>query len=216
MKKLTKILVLILITVSLLIFSADKFKIHTIDCKISLDNCGQTLYKKLEKLKNKSIFLVNIEQELSAQEFNSETALLESYSKRLPSTVILNFNNEKVLYQINVGDKIFYISEFGNILANNQGIENLITVFFSPEIKNPINDTSVQQSKHQQIVEIINSLDNNKNIIKKVNWKKNEEIILEISGGPEVIIDEETIKSRLKSLQLLLDSREIKNYEEPI
>lgn len=202
---LKKIFFIPLLLIVFTIFLGSLFKINTINCTISQKNCSPEIYKKLEIFKGKSIFFVDFDKELSADNSNFETILLENYKKYFPGTVNLNFSEEKVLYELNLGNEHYFISEFGNILGNNQGINNLTKV-----------NLANNQEKHSKIAEIINISNKNKFQVESIDWNNDEEIIIKILDNPKLIFDIQSINTKINSIGLLLNSREIKEYKEPI
>jgi hypothetical protein len=172
------------------------FRVSTIDCQISEKNCSPELYQDLETLKGKSFFFVDLNIDR-----------LESYQKKFPGTLILNFNEEKLSYTVKFKEEIFYISELGNILENNQDTNNVTEVILNKEFNKNV---------HIKLLKIINITNKDNLRVKKIIWNSDQEIILEINNSPKIILDIEAIDIKTNILEILLNSREIKEYEEPI
>ena len=192
------------------------FKINVVHCRISGASCSSEFYKKLEVLKGKSLFFVNFNKELTAKEFKSEPILLENYQKQFPETVILNFNEEKAFYQLNFGENHYFVSEFGNILQTDQEKENLTQVNWEDRTDNLVANRSIDQDQHLKIAKIINRISESKMEINNIDWENEGEIIIRIKDSPKIIIDVEAIDTKINTLGLLLGSKEIKDYHEPI
>ncbi|NCO11932.1 MAG: hypothetical protein COZ34_01810 [Candidatus Pacebacteria bacterium CG_4_10_14_3_um_filter_34_15] len=183
------------------------FKINVINCRVSKNNCSQELYQKLEILKGKSLFFVNLDRELTNNEISTETILLQNYQKRFPGTISLEFSEEKVAYQLNLEENQLFISEFGNILPNNQNVVDLPTVSWN---------SKQSQESHTKILKILNSVNGTDLIIEKITRINDKEIVINIKNNPPLIIDEDSIDSKVAILVTLLNSREIKEYGKPI
>lgn len=183
------------------------FKIHVINCKVSGVNCNPELYQKLEVLKGESLFFVNLDKELANNEISTETILLQNYQKQFPATISLEFKEEKVAYQLNFEESIQFISEFGNILPSNQNVNNLPQVNWN---------SGPSDESHEKIIKILKSVNDSNLKIEKVTRLSDDEINIEIKDNPKIIIDEEAINSKVGILVTLLNSREIKEFGEPI
>ena len=190
----------------ILLILGSLLKINVIHCQISNMNCNPELYSKLEVLRGKSLFFVNLDKELSSNGLELKTLFLKEYQKKFPNTIILNFNEEKALYQLEVEGNRSIISELGNTLQSNQKNEQLPQVVWN-------NDDTPD---HLKIIKIINSAKNNNLKVDKIIWENNKEIIIKINSSPKIIIDTETLNSKIDMLGILLTSREIKDYEETI
>ncbi len=207
MNRIKKILFFPILPTLLIFILGLLVRIDTIDCRILETNCSPEIYEKLESLKGKSLFLVNFEKTLNENGFNSETILLQDYQKKFPGTVVLRFTEEKVSYQLEFEDSTLFISEFGNILQNNQDVQDLPKVNWNSQLSNEV---------HLEISKILKSLSETDLKIEKITRKNSKEIIIIIRDHPPIIIDDETIDKKLAILDTLLKSREIEEYEEPI
>lgn len=183
------------------------FKINIIHCKVSENNCSQELYQKLEILKGESLFFVNLDKELANNEISTETILLKNYQKQFPATISLEFTEEKVAYQQISEETIIFISEFGNILPSNQNINDLPQVSWN---------SSKSDESHEKIMKILKSVTGSNLRIEKVTRLSDKEIHINIKDNPKIIIDEEAIDSKVAILDTILNSREIKEFGEPI
>ncbi|MBU0974693.1 hypothetical protein KKD03_03260 [Patescibacteria group bacterium] len=206
MLKLRKIFFLLFLPITLFLLGF-LFKINVINCQVSRINCKPELYQKLEVLKGKSLFFVNLDRELSKNDICTETILLQNFQKQFPGTILLEFSEEKVVYQLNFEESKLYISEFGNILPSSQNVNDLPEVSWNSKLSS---------ESHAEILKILNSVNDSNLIIEKITRLSDKEIVIYIKDNPKIIIDEEVIDSKVGILVTLLNSREIKEYEEPI
>lgn len=204
---------LLLILVIILSFS---LKINVIECRVGANNCSPEIYQKLEAFKGSSIFFVNIDKILSSPEFQSEVILLDNYQKKMPGTLVLNFSEENILYQLNLEQSFLYVSEFGNILQTNQGKDQISQVYLYGEIGEYIENRSVNREKHLVIKSVINQLNKDELSVDVINWVNDSEIIIKIKDEPQVIIDKINVESKIGNIKLILGAKEIKDYDKKI
>ncbi|MBP7740798.1 hypothetical protein KA089_01285 [Candidatus Woesebacteria bacterium] len=198
---------LVFIITILILFYFFSLRISDIECQISNNNCNPEIYQKLESLKGKSIFFINLEKELNQNEIESEAILLTDYKKVFPGKLVLKFSQEKVLYLFEFDGNSSFISEFGNKLNNDQNINNLPIVNWNAPLDNKI---------HYKIAMIINNVDSEKFSISKISRENENKTIIEIHNNPKIIIDDNSTTAKLEMIKILLESKEIKEYEQPI
>ncbi len=207
MLKLKKIFFLVFWPITIFFLFIFVFKIGVINCQVAENNCSQELYQKLEVLKGKSLFFVNIDEELANNEISTETILLQNYQKTFPGTILLEFSEEKVAYQLITEENQLFISEFGNVLPSNQNVNGLPQVSWN---------STLSDESHSKIIKILDSVKGTNFTINNISRLNNQEIRIDIKDNPQIIIDEDSIDSKVGILVTLLNSREIKEYEEPI
>lgn len=198
---------LVFIITALILFYFFSLRINEIECQVSNNNCNPEIYQKLESLKGKSIFFINLEQELNQNGMESEAILLNEYKKVFPGKLVLKFSQEKILYQFEFEGNSSFISEFGNKLNNNQNKNNLPTVDWNAPLDNEI---------HRKITLIIYNIDTERFPISKITRKNEDKTVIEIHNNPEIIIDDKSTATKLELIQTLLESKEVKEYKQPI
>lgn len=216
MHKLKALLFSPLLLLLLVIVLSFSLKVNVVECNVGENNCSPEIYQKLEAFKGKSIFFVNIDKILSSSEFQSEVILLEHYQKKMPGTLILNFSEENILYQLNLEQSFLYISEFGNILQTNQGKDQITQVYLYGDIGEFIESRSINREKHLIITSIINQLEKDELSVDVINWVDDTEIIIKVKDEPQIVIDNSNVESKINNIKLILGAKEIKDYDKPI
>lgn len=180
-------------------------KVTNVECHIKDGQCPESLKQNLEKLKNSSFFFIDIQKELISEKIETETYSFQSSEKKFPGTLRLNFIEESVLYEVKHKDQTYYVGKLGSILSTNQNNDDLIKVTWVPN-----NNFT---TSHQELAKLANISKKFDLKIDEVIWNNFDNIHIFISGQPKIIIDEEGINSKIESIDIIVNSREISEFE---
>lgn len=201
---------LILIIFIFLLFN----RVTKIECNVINSNCSEELISRTNKLKGSSFFFSDFETKLANDDNQKTIYILDSINKTFPNTIVLNFVQEQIDYELIFNQQKNFIGDSGKIIP--QESNSTVT---SIEWKNEyqvVNENKVDQKYHQIFLTLADYF-NNASLDKAViYWENDSEIVVEIHEQPRFVFDIETIQTQVKKIDTIIKARELEEIEEPI
>lgn len=189
-------------------------RVTNINCQIEGLSCPEDLLQNLADLKGSSFFFTNFEKKLTNNQNRDTVYILTSVKKEFPSTINLNFTQEKIEYELIVENESKYIGISGkNLPHKNNDIK--LSIIWQKE-DNIFEKNKVNSKYHNIFINVSKNLE--KVTVDKIilNLISDSEIIMEIQGQPTYIFDIETIETQTKKVDTIIKARELEEIEEPI
>lgn len=185
-------------------------KNSTIICKIVEQPCPDAFTEKITRvLTKKSFFFTDLTYEFQTEPLNSQVYLLEKVEKKLPSTLILTFSQEKALYVVHQNGE-YFVSQSGKILPNAQTSDQLLSITFLEENK-LVTDSTLNKDYHLLFATIAEKINKHTFVPAQVEWKSDQEITLFLPNMPKILLDIPAIQTKLDILDTIVYAREIED-----
>ncbi len=202
--------ILLIFIVLFLLFN----RITKIECYLEGSNCPDELLQDLKQLDGTSFFFANIEKKYSENQTIDSIYILESTKKKFLSTLVLNFKQEKIEYELIIDNTSYYLGNSGKIIPKkDQNIKTIIQWAMEEQI---LENSLVNPNVHTKALEIAHTIEQLKIEKATLYWNSNSEIILEIPDKPKFIFDSETIQTQIKKVDTIVHAKELEEIEAPI